>query len=202
VEGGARFLEVGARDAEGVDWANTIVKLAEKSCQGVIRTAGVLHEDLAPDVGVDGLLQIGEVGDSRRERFHHTGVSRAFVPGIRACERGDVKLECYLTLIVIIGRVASTSKMCRGHFIGRGGHDASSRGMWCGHAVGWGEGQQLAKGSSFPLVCRKSDIILIVVTGRVASTSGKCCGHVIRRGGRDASSRANRFVRKRGSCTV
>ena len=50
VEVGARVLEVGARDAEGVDRTNTIVKLTVKSRQGFIRAAGVSHEGLALDV--------------------------------------------------------------------------------------------------------------------------------------------------------
>jgi hypothetical protein len=62
VEVGARVLEVGARVAEGVNRANTIVELAVKGRQSCIGSAGVLHESLSPNVGVDGLLQVGEVG--------------------------------------------------------------------------------------------------------------------------------------------
>ncbi len=67
VEVGAQVLEVGSRFAEDVDRANTTVELAMKVRQSRIGLAGVLHEHLLPNVGVDGLLQVREVGDSRRE---------------------------------------------------------------------------------------------------------------------------------------
>jgi len=65
VEVGARVLEVGALFAEGVDQADTIVELAMKVRQSRVGSASVLHERLSPNVGVDGLLQVREVGNSR-----------------------------------------------------------------------------------------------------------------------------------------
>jgi hypothetical protein len=101
--------------------ANTIVELAVKGRQSCIGLAGVLHESLSPNVGVDGLLQVEEVGNSCPEQFHHSWANGAFVPGIRACKQGDAKLEIDIILITVIGRVASTSGTCRNHVIGRGG---------------------------------------------------------------------------------
>jgi len=49
-EVGERVLEVVARIAEGVDRANTIVKLAMKVHQSRVGSAGVLHERLSPYV--------------------------------------------------------------------------------------------------------------------------------------------------------
>jgi len=67
MEVGARVLEVGARFAEGVNRADTIVELVMKVCQSRVGSASVLHERLSPNVGVEGLLQVREVGDSRHE---------------------------------------------------------------------------------------------------------------------------------------
>jgi len=94
VEVGARVLEVGARFAEGVDQADTIVKLAIKVRQGRVGSASVLHERLSPNVGVDGLLQVREVGDSRHEQPHHRWGSGARSAGEWSDgERSDAKLN-------------------------------------------------------------------------------------------------------------
>jgi len=94
VEVGARVLEVGARFAEVVDRADTIVKLAMKVRQSRVGLASVLHERLSPNVGVNGLLQVREVGDSCHKRPHHRWGSGARSAGERSDgERSDAKLN-------------------------------------------------------------------------------------------------------------
>jgi len=67
VDVGARVLEVSTQFVEGIDRADTIVELVMKVRQSRIGSASVLHESLSPNVGVDGFLQVREVGDSRHK---------------------------------------------------------------------------------------------------------------------------------------
>jgi len=71
-----------------------IVKLAMKVRQSRVGSPNVLHERLSPNVGVDGLLQVREVSDSRHERPHHRWGSRARSAGKRSDgEQSDSKLD-------------------------------------------------------------------------------------------------------------